>query len=545
MFHSRFARGTSLLVFVSIFALLLGACSSTSPSPSVPLSNEAVIEGNSGQQPEVGDAESSGENDQDSVDEGMQADIERWRAPIGVTVILSVSCEGLIQTAEKRASGEIDGMEAFGELLAAGFFVQGAGEGLASWTPGDGQGEYQGGLQDHVEGIKAVVGSWVDDEIDSSEANDLLIPLCDDIEATFEDILKDAERDGVTSADVEALITELGDSLGELDEDASTPDEDEVEHEAATPEHGMGRFNPYPPGAIVNVPNWDIQVLDVIRGEVAWAAIQATNMFNDEPREGMEYISIKVYAKSVYEDEDEHSISSFDFNLTGDRLIRYAPASVVDPEPALDATIYTGGDTEGWISFEVADNEGNLILIFDEMANWDDDDRLRYIAIDEGASFNIPAELSQIQSNEFGKSRLDPAPFGETLITRAWEITILETVRGDQAWSLIEKASMYNDLPDEGMEYILTKVRVRYIGDNEHAESIYNWAFGSTGDESVVYDVPGVFEPNPPLDVSLFPGGVFEGWVTLQAAKGESGMKLIFETPFDFSGEKRFLSLEP
>jgi hypothetical protein len=63
------------------------------------------------------------------------------------------------------------------------------------------------------------------------------------------------------------------------------------------------------------------------------------------------------------------------------------------------------------------------------------------------------------------------------------------------------------------------------------------------GSANVVYDRPAIVDPDPVLEAYLFPGGRYEGWATLQAAPGETGLMAVFEPMFGF-GDVRYLSLE-
>jgi hypothetical protein len=48
------------------------------------------------------------------------------------------------------------------------------------------------------------------------------------------------------------------------------------------------------------------------------------------------------------------------------------------------------------------------------------------------------------------------------------------------------------------------------------------------------------------LSVNLFSGGVYEGWITLLAAEGETGMMAAFQPWSDWDDtNKRYLALEP
>lgn len=368
-------------------------------------------------------------------------------------------------------------------------------------------------------------------------------------EATNQNQPDDAAANVAAPNEAEPIANETGseDATDQPAEPTATPAPTNTPEPTPTPTPlpiGLSRSNPYPRSELVAAPNWDIQVLDVIRGEEAWTMIQSANQFNDPAPEGMEYVLISIHAKSTYDDSEEHSIGRSDFNLTGDNLISYGPASVVVPDPELDGRVFTGGEAEGWVPFLVAQGEGNLILVLDELFNFDDD-RFRFIAIDEGASISVSAELAQITPSDVGEERNSPAPAFEQVITEDWQITVLEVFRGEEAWAMVQEANQFNDPPAEGMEYIVARVHIRNIGTDDEPVPVDGSYFKSTGSASVLYDTPPIVDPNPQLDVHLYPGGEFEGWVTVQVAVGETGVMLVFDPWFDFSGDnKRFLAIE-
>jgi hypothetical protein len=309
---------------------------------------------------------------------------------------------------------------------------------------------------------------------------------------------------------------------------------------------GMGRENPYPADGILSLPNWDVQVLEIVRGDAAWTAIRATNMFNEPAPESMEYIMLKLYAKSNYADSDAHQISDCDFDVTGDRLILYTcfSSSVVEPEPQFDAELYTGGETEGWVAYLIGKDEGNLILVFEE--SWSiESDAVRYIALDEGASISVSPDLYDIAPTDLGISRSMPAPLGETVINPDWEISVLEVIRGEAAWSMVLAENQFNDPPLEGLEYIAVRIHARYIGTGEIRADIEEYSFNTTGDAGILYDNPSVVDPEPVLYATLFSGGEYEGWIVFQAGVGETGVMLVFEPFWSFDdADIRYLSLE-
>ena len=132
------------------------------------------------------------------------------------------------------------------------------------------------------------------------------------------------------------------------------------------------------------------------------------------------------------------------------------------------------------------------------------------------------------------------------MITRKWEVTVLEVVRGEQAWQMVQAASEYNQAPGEGLEYLLVRLHLRYTHPEELVGMEMGSQFSTTGAAGQIYPWPAQIDPDPALETSLYPGGEHTGWVTLQAERGETGLVLIYQPFLDFSEQsKRYLALEP
>jgi hypothetical protein len=96
---------------------------------------------------------------------------------------------------------------------------------------------------------------------------------------------------------------------------------------------------------------------------------------------------------------------------------------------------------------------------------------------------------------------------------------------------MVKAANKYNDPPEKGMKSILVKVWVRNIGTTDSAGDMDSSSFKSTGSNNTLYEMPSVVDPEPALDVFLFSGGVYEGWITFLAAEGETNLMAVF-TPW-------------
>lgn len=109
------------------------------------------------------------------------------------------------------------------------------------------------------------------------------------------------------------------------------------------------------------------------------------------------------------------------------------------------------------------------------------------------------------------------ATFSDYEGTKTVEVTVLEYIRGEDANQMIKDANMFNDEPKPGNEYLLVKVRVKYVsGPSELSVSpTYFKAFANgVGREYAWVVMP---DSTPKLDsVELVQGGVIEGWIAFE-----------------------------
>jgi hypothetical protein len=142
-----------------------------------------------------------------------------------------------------------------------------------------------------------------------------------------------------------------------------------------------------------------------------------------------------------------------------------------------------------------------------------------------------------------GYSRANPLPVGQTAVAGQYAVTILETMRGDDAWQEIHLVNANNPPAPEGQEYLLVKMRVVDNGSSEEADSI---GLHVTGDGRVVHFSfdSGVVSPEPALETDLAGGETSEGWEAYLIRQDESNLMLIMEDYTHFDTPNTYLAVE-
>jgi hypothetical protein len=137
-----------------------------------------------------------------------------------------------------------------------------------------------------------------------------------------------------------------------------------------------------------------------------------------------------------------------------------------------------------------------------------------------------------------GYSRSNPASIGKTLPiefeligdTFTAEITLVEVIRGDDAWDLISAANMFNDPPSSGFDYILARIRFHYLSCVPPTDTEFDWFyFKSVSSQGQTFDEPFEVAPEPNL-TPVYPGATTEGWEVLTAKSDDPAPLLTFGT---------------
>ena len=141
-------------------------------------------------------------------------------------------------------------------------------------------------------------------------------------------------------------------------------------------------------------------------------------------------------------------------------------------------------------------------------------------------------------------TRSNPLPFGETITVKEniyddsfnayesfLEITLLESIRGEEAWAIIKKENMYNEPAADGFEYVLIKVKGFLKESETDDDSLYfsDMNFKFVSNEGEVYEWVSAVIPNE-LTKELYNGGTGEGFIANQVKIGDD-----FKVSYDSS----------
>lgn len=160
-----------------------------------------------------------------------------------------------------------------------------------------------------------------------------------------------------------------------------------------------------------------------------------------------------------------------------------------------------------------------------------------------GAEAEKEVEKEEVKEKAVG-TRSNPLPFGETITVKEsiyddsfnayesfLEITLLETIRGPEAWTIIEQENMFNEPAADGLEYVLVKVKGFLKESATDDDSLYfsNMSFNFVSNDGEVYEWVTAVVPNE-LSEELYNGGTGEGYIANQVKVGDD-----FKVSYDSS----------
>jgi hypothetical protein len=145
------------------------------------------------------------------------------------------------------------------------------------------------------------------------------------------------------------------------------------------------------------------------------------------------------------------------------------------------------------------------------------------------------AAVSTATAGTAGSSPADPAPAGMTLngIIECGQgytshelydmkITLVEVVRGEEAWKRIKEASPSNKQPEPGFDYILARVKFEYYARGTPGSCVHQLIPDQFTDYSADgndYKSVAVVPPKPEMRKDLKSGESLEGWLVFMVSK--------------------------
>jgi hypothetical protein len=143
------------------------------------------------------------------VDTPSEDDYLKWAPAVAYVAIVNSICETLLASQANLASGEITGVEAYGQVFLAAGMLGSFQEDLPGWEPASGQGEIKRRLLEHVDVMKPILDSWLAQQLSTEDTLAQLADICPDVEATYDLLLVEAAKDGFTPFDIEAMLAEM------------------------------------------------------------------------------------------------------------------------------------------------------------------------------------------------------------------------------------------------------------------------------------------------------------------------------------------------
>ena len=122
----------------------------------------------------------------------------------------------------------------------------------------------------------------------------------------------------------------------------------------------------------VATSNYDvaITVQETVRGDAAFNLIKASDEAASSPGDGHEYllasIRFELNGRTVSETSNFALVSSpFQWVVYSSSFSQYDGASIAAPDPALKGSVASGETKEGWLVFEVEQDDAEPMLMFD------------------------------------------------------------------------------------------------------------------------------------------------------------------------------------
>ena len=306
---------------------------------------------------------------------------------------------------------------------------------------------------------------------------------------------------------------------------------------------GDSRAEPVPLGETAAAGPWRLTILEVVGGADATARVTAARALNGAPREGFDYVLVRVRAENG--GDRALTIDGDDFGLTGATGLVRRFAGAIAPDPALGATVGPGEATEGWVVFGAPSDETSLLLIYDPLripGNWADG--LFALAPDAA----IPAAAAPVAApNAVGADPGAPAGVNEPVVTEDWQIEVLEVLEGAAIFELVDfrTGALGVDESVNADPWLALRVRVTNVHAGGEPAFLPPTAFAVAAADGGPYpDVLRLTPPFPDVSAAYYPGASREGLVIFELTEDYvgTGLALVRFQPYRADPDPRFLT---
>jgi hypothetical protein len=106
-----------------------------------------------------------------------------------------------------------------------------------------------------------------------------------------------------------------------------------------------------------------ITVLEIQRGEKAWATLKSTSPSNTPPNPGFEYLIARIRFEMLSK-TGNYTVSPDYFTASNSDGKEYETFPTQHPKPALNGRLWGEDSMEGWIAFQVAQQDAKPLMSF-------------------------------------------------------------------------------------------------------------------------------------------------------------------------------------
>ncbi len=133
------------------------------------------------------------------------------------------------------------------------------------------------------------------------------------------------------------------------------------------------------------------------------------------------------------------------------------------------------------------------------------------------------------EAGEYPATREQPAPIGAAarydgsfyMNPAVTDVTVLEVIRGDEAWQKVHAWNNYNKKPGGGEEYIIVKVRAQAVAAQDGVQAeIYDYDFGFVSADGAEYEYAYAAGVDRELQ-AIYEGAATEGYIVGLISKGD------------------------